>query len=132
MGIKRTELRVKIKSLAAEARIIRNEEGRFPRGQRHHTTFQSLHSHRTGIVRREARHALLAYAFMRGRQYRQLEAKTHAEPDAGLICGIIKRFAGDAMTRDQLQKLPLWVKEWLEIDIKPASLEPETENKLAA
>lgn len=55
-------LRVKIKSLAEEARIIRHEE------QRCHSDFRSgLYMHRIDVVRPECRAALLAYAFLRGK-----------------------------------------------------------------
>ncbi len=66
-------LRVKIKSLAAEARIIRTEEQRFPRGWRNNPTYFGLRNHRTFDVRREARAALLAYAYLRGRLYSSVE-----------------------------------------------------------
>lgn len=96
-------LKVKIKSLAAEARIIRAEERR-RRGKkvetpRHSKTplgellndqrrsvrlryvrplkdgdpFFALRAHRTNDVRREARAALLAYAYLRGKYYRVTE-----------------------------------------------------------
>lgn len=56
---RRAELRVKIKSLAAEARIIRREELRSKeRGRR--AERESLYAHRTYEVRREARSSLLA------------------------------------------------------------------------
>lgn len=63
------ELRVKVKSLAAEARIIRLEERR----ARTTAARESLYFHRIRDVRREARAALLAYAFIRGRDYATCE-----------------------------------------------------------
>lgn len=108
-------LRVKIKSLAAEAAIIRREEHRFPsRAQRKRAirtayanagldrnsiaevragkapkpnlelprwasrnrsneVYNDLHRHRTIDVRREARAAQLAYAFLRHRPYETVE-----------------------------------------------------------
>lgn len=69
----RQSLRVKIKSLAEEARIIRQEERRV-RGSRADTQRGYLHWHRVNIVRAEARAAQLAYAFLRGnRSYKQTE-----------------------------------------------------------
>lgn len=65
---RREQLRVKIKSLAEEARIIRMEEKRT-----HGVLRDELHLHRVGIVRNEARHAHLAYGFIRGRAHEQME-----------------------------------------------------------
>jgi hypothetical protein len=66
-----TYLKIKIKSLAAEAKIIRLEEGRWPGTS---TVRHGLHEHRIHEVRSEARAALLAYGYLRGRRYAQLEA----------------------------------------------------------
>lgn len=69
-GTKYSKLRVKIKSLAAEARIIRAEERKHPGESldRH-----QLHNHRVWDVRREARFSQIAYGFLRGRAYSQIE-----------------------------------------------------------
>lgn len=69
-------LKVKIKSLAEEARIIRKEEKRSKGDKR-----EGLYFHRIRVVRREARHSLLAYGFIRGRKYRQIEATCKTPPD---------------------------------------------------
>lgn len=88
-------LKVKIKSLAAEAAIIRREErqalkaGRW--GVAHQKTEESealfgeynqLHNHRTHAVRDAARVALLAYGFLRGRPYRAIENEPASAPPA--------------------------------------------------
>lgn len=65
----RAALRVKVKSLAAEAKIIRREE---ERAKSWHE-WMSLKDHRKGIVRREARAAQLALAFLRGMSYETVE-----------------------------------------------------------
>lgn len=60
-------LRVNVKSLAAEARFIRQEERRTP-------TYQAgLRDHRTGRLREEARYTQLALSFVRGRPYVTVE-----------------------------------------------------------
>ncbi len=69
---RREMLRVKIKSLAAEARIIRKEERRAGGGY----IQQELWLHRTRDVRGEARATLLAYGFIRGRTLQQMERNT--------------------------------------------------------
>lgn len=63
-------LKVKIKSLADESRIIRQEEKK-SRG----ILRNRLHEHRTYDVRRESRAALLAYGYLRGKPLSVVEAK---------------------------------------------------------
>lgn len=65
---RREMLRVKAKSLMAEAMIIRKEE------QRTHGELRNeLHHHRTMVVRNEARATNLAYGFIRGKTLEQME-----------------------------------------------------------
>lgn len=102
-----TELQIKLKTLAAEARFIRRAEKAkkraaqrarnltFPynnlphpdklneiyvqRGiwnSQHLGALAGLHHHRTVVVRREARAGYIAYGFMRGKTYRQVENGT--------------------------------------------------------
>jgi hypothetical protein len=68
-------LKVKIKSLAAEARIIRHAEEvwRHREHDKGRPTFFGLRSHRIWDVRNEARAAQLAYAYLRGRPYAVVE-----------------------------------------------------------
>lgn len=80
----RVYLKIKIKSLAAEARIIRAEELRLrDRGGElpvHLRDVRSgLHLHRVNDVRREARAAQIAYAFLRGVPLAALERPGSAE-----------------------------------------------------
>jgi len=69
-------LKVKIKSLAAEARIIRLEERRAGKSN---TLREQLYRHRTRDVRTEQRASLLAYAFLRGRPLAAVEPKRGPE-----------------------------------------------------
>lgn len=62
------KLRVNVKSLAAEAKIIRHEERRA--GYQYQT---ELALHRRGRLREEARYAQLALAFLRGKPYISVE-----------------------------------------------------------
>ena len=66
---KREMLRVKVKSLAEEARIIRHEERRT-----HGVLRNSLHEHRVTTLRNAARQTHLAYGFIKGRTYEQMES----------------------------------------------------------
>ncbi len=68
------ELKIKIKSLAEEAKIIKKEErkllaqARRTQGQDLYAKYDSLMGHRKGIVRFECRATHLAYAFIRGKK----------------------------------------------------------------
>lgn len=81
----RSKFRVKIKSLAEEARIIRHEEARTPdpswRG--------CLRGHRIHELRRESRSAQLAYAFVRGVPYKVVENRCKEDPDLKRIKEIV-------------------------------------------
>ena len=68
---RREMLKVKCKSLAEEARIIRREENRAT-GQLHN----ELHEHRVRELRWHARDAHVAYGLVKGRAYEQIECKT--------------------------------------------------------
>jgi len=91
------ELKVKIKSLAAEAAIIRKEERKLTGVSRWH-----LQDHRKGIVRGVARQSLIAYQHIRGR-----DPSVHVPRDPGIwrrdcpeVIRMIKRYGDDdARTR---------------------------------
>lgn len=85
-------LKVKIKSLAVEAQIIRSEEHK-SKARYHYlrdkqgleeiyhneiNTFWGLRNHRTNEVRNEARAAQHAYGFVRGKSFKYVEANTIA------------------------------------------------------
>ena len=82
---RKAELKIKIKSLAAEAVLIRKDESKALAKSRtapdethrewHKTTYKSLNDHRRGIVRFEARCAQLAYAFLLGKPHKLAEPK---------------------------------------------------------
>lgn len=84
----RTYLKVKIKSLAEEARIIRLETKR----ARTVSIKNGLALHRKGIVRNEARHTCLAYGFLRGLEYRQMEHKAFVAPDWKKVRRMIDKY----------------------------------------
>ncbi len=81
-------LKVKIKSLAVEAQIIRREE----RKARDHQTREELHSHRVNDVRHEARCSLLAYAFLRGKSKVSVEPCSKCAPDWKRVGQIVRKF----------------------------------------
>jgi len=90
------KLRVNVKSLAAEAKIIRHE----CRQRRNPAVVSELHFHRVGVVRCEARAAQLALAAFRSRQYRSIEGRTKTPPDWGRVEEKIKRAAWHPKVRE--------------------------------
>lgn len=75
-------LKIKIKSLAEEARIIKKEEKSGKHLLRHKT---GLWQHRISVVRREARVSMLAYACIRNKPYSVVE-KAPKKQDEYLFC----------------------------------------------
>lgn len=84
------ELKVKVKSLAAEAKIIRQEEVKAKKSAQWNDVRQNiverckyedirenLYRHRIDVVRFECRCAELARAFINGVPYRTVERNTH-------------------------------------------------------
>lgn len=98
----RVYLKVKILSLAAEAQIIRKEA----RKTKGHVRY-CLNAHRKNDVRGEARSALLAYGFLRGRQYSQMESKTHKGPDWKRVEALVRKY-GEGDIRERMQRFSEW------------------------
>lgn len=103
--MKITELKVKIKSLAAEARIIVHEEQRVlrraahlaatesPKGAAAWVAYRSLRDHRRAVVGTAARRSLLAYGFLRGLAYARIEPSNSSIPDWDAVWRVAERFA---------------------------------------
>ena len=109
-------LRVKVKTLAEEARIIRHEVNRL-KGFSYKTQDSiertlSLNGHRTGIVRYEARHAQLAAAYLRGAPYEAAERFAEDPPNPVKIFDNVCKFAN---IRDPQRKAALAqeISKWL-------------------
>lgn len=125
-------LKVKIKSLAAEAKIIRQEErkwlhsarrlqsritsepncgpGLSTRLSRACDLLGGLGRHRKFDVREESRASLLAYGFLRGRRYSQMEAKCYEPPRWSRVADLVKKY-GPVGRNERPADL---VKEWAE------------------
>lgn len=122
-------LKVKVCSLAAEARIIRRQEERVKRRARRgrerlraagntkvgsglsdadRDIWHGLRSHRTGL-RTDLRHAHLAYGFLRGRKYRQMEQWCLEEPDWDEVQDLVVRYRGKADDREIRQHFSEWL-----------------------
>lgn len=114
----RTYLKIKIKSLAAEAKIIKQEERKWfkligskevadtyadaqkglcrlkPIYKKDHPLRMGLRQHRIDVVRPECRHSNIAYGFMRGRAYKQIENKCYEQPNWERVARIVNTFSG--------------------------------------
>lgn len=112
-------LKIKIKALVAESKLIRAAEAvekrhfaQAPEEEyktEHLEVLGDLIAHRRGPVRYEARHSGLAYAFLRNVPYRKAENKTREgnAPDMDKIHKMVVRFGGE---RNQGE-----VEAWLEV-----------------
>ena len=107
-------LKVKIKSLAEEARIIRKEEVKLKRRsvpyrpEGWERTLTGLHHHRIWDVRREARATHLAYGFLRGRALAQIEGNAKTCPPWSRVEAMVKKY-GDLHAVDE--PLKKWIAE---------------------
>jgi hypothetical protein len=99
---RREALRVKLKSLAAEALIIRHEERRTFGSLR-----ESLYRHRMDVVRHEARHSHLAYGFIRGMKYEQMEATCDRSPDWERVRQMLKKYGPKGMVEPSIMSNPV-------------------------
>ena len=84
---RREMLRVKLKSLAEEARIIRREEQRTFGALR-----EELHRHRVDIVRKVARDTHVAYGLIRGKTIDQIEPGRKSEPDWTAVEKMVQKY----------------------------------------
>lgn len=83
---RRAMLKIKIKSLAEESKIIRLEE------QRNKYLRVELHEHRVIDVRRESRASQLAYGYIRGRAYTSIEEGACTSPDWSKVASMVTKF----------------------------------------
>ena len=124
-------LKIKIKSLAEEARIIRKEEEKYKVMRRFYSDrqgfeekykvsdriFWSLRDHRANPVGSECRAALIAYGYLRGKQFLHLETlpkkegKFYYQPHWNRVLDLICKY-GPKKDRDEVIKS---VKEWVAI-----------------
>lgn len=86
-------LKVKVKSLAAESRIIRLEERKAKKCKKGGLR-ESLYHHRINIVRPTARSSNLAYGFMCGVAYLDMERTCRSAPDWKAVERMITKYGG--------------------------------------
>lgn len=98
---RREMLRIKLRSLAAESIIIRQEQtrgrrladkGRLARARAFGPLQYEMHLHRVGTVRSVSRATHIAYGFIRGKPLEQIEGPSYAAPDWKAIDGMIKKY----------------------------------------
>jgi hypothetical protein len=93
------ELKIKLKSLDAEAKIIKKEEdkllayARYTKGADQYKKFEEVRRHRKWDVRLEARATHLAYGMLRGRSFKEIEKHTPMDLSAGLWPYLIPKMA---------------------------------------
>lgn len=95
-------LKIKLRSLMDEARLIRREERKaFERGtEASRSVGMLMVEHRKTVIRSAARNTVLAYGFLRGLQYRDIEAKAHSAPDWKDVLRMIRSY-GDRYVSEQ-------------------------------
>jgi hypothetical protein len=119
----RQKFKVKIKSLAAESLIIKQQikslgkrwskidpektelRGRIAIAQ------HAMNDHRVGVVRHECRHTLLAYAFARGVPYRVVECGGSLDVNMAAVERIVRSLTG---ARNDLSAIRQWIEKPLE------------------
>jgi hypothetical protein len=84
---RRELLKIKIKSLAAEARIIRREAQRVFGDYRY-----EMNAHRTGGMRRAARETLIAYGLIRGKTIAQMEPNAKRLYNVDAVQAMIRKY----------------------------------------
>lgn len=102
-------LKVKLKSLAAESRIIRHQERKTNGSIR-----CQLQEHRREVVRYEARHTHLAYGFLKGKPYTMLEQSCKSEPYWPKVLNMVKKY-GFEFNDEVVKKFDKWTKNELSL-----------------
>ena len=107
------KLKIKIKSLAEEARIIRKEEIK-AKFRKDNNLRESLYEHRTWSVRRAARNTQIAYGYIRGKSYRQIENKANSEPDWKSVYDMVRKYDPSFDTTDKKAHTDVYhdIKDW--------------------
>lgn len=104
------KLKVKAKSLAAEAKIIKKEELKLlkvPAGSKYAISEAFLTDHRKWDVRNEARSTHLTIAYLKGKKYKQVELSCKEIEKRDLyivkrILAMVQKYGDKKTTRDQI------------------------------
>lgn len=136
-------LKVKLKSLATESKIIKKEEQRAiagikkysnikdPRRKHFCNLHHGLYNHRKGVVSQEARRANIAYGLLRGKGYDEIERKckkTLSHYDVLRIYTLVRKYRRKnsvlseeilkAMDNDNYGPFNSYFREWMGLDEK--------------
>jgi hypothetical protein len=119
MNARRIHLKIKIQTLADEARHIRRDErkalaharnnlhsdreGSAEESAKAYRTYEDLNDHRRGIVREVARTNHLAYGCLKGTPYEKIERICVDPPDWSEVRKVALRFGGDP------EKVEAWI-----------------------
>lgn len=106
MSIGITQLKVKVKSLAVEARIIRKEELK-NKGKWSHQA-EVLHSHRVNHLRPITRATHLAYGLLNGLTYSQIEPTNKTQPDWDKVRKMVTKYSDPGDLEGNLYLLDSW------------------------
>lgn len=100
-----TFLKIKLKHLAEEVRIIKREESKY-KGPRWGQSWArgSLMIHRLYTVRPEIRDAHLAYGYLRGKSLVQIESFARTEPNWDNVLRMVKKYG----SRSHVEKFEQW------------------------
>lgn len=150
----KSHIQVKVASLAAEMKIIHRLEIKWKARARrarkkvndasyHESNFWTLRHHRNNL-KLEARSTHLAYGYMRGRSYSQMEQICYGplkgygstEPNWKAIEEMVERFTkGETSPQDYMQKFAEWLadaKAWYESNPKRIkALNADRPNRIA-
>lgn len=107
-GRKRDHDRIEFQTEAQIARLEKKLARSRARLQNPKATsaFWGLHNHRTNDVRKEARSSLIAYGFLRGLTYHQIE-QSNKPVDWDRVEAIIKKYGEDDI-RERMQRFAEW------------------------
>ena len=107
------ELKIKAKSLAAEAAIIRREE-RIAKKRGNRELNRELHEHRVIAVRRAARSTHLARGFIHGIAYRSIEATCYEAPKTAEVLRLLEKYGRPEFKNSTRQERETKLKAWFE------------------
>ncbi|MCH9735849.1 MAG: hypothetical protein K0U78_15075 [Actinomycetia bacterium] len=102
-------LKIKLKNLAEESRIIRQKEKKL-RGPNWGSKSNFFREHRVRVVRHEARHSHVIYGYLRGLEYKQIESNPKTELDSKTLKRILKSFSRSYEAKSHFGVLENWLK----------------------
>ena len=107
MSIGITQLKIKLKSLAAEARIIRKEE--LKNKGKWAWKADSFYGHRVHYLRPITRATHVAYGLLRGLGYHQIEPTSKSQPDWDKVRKMVIKYSDYKSEKDNVAILDEWI-----------------------